>query len=253
MMGKKSKNSVERNVVWYILLFSFIMNLLMAYTIFYKTDIYAKLRYRLGYGENPVIVYKHKTEFRCLQGWTNTLSKLNLDADVVFYGNSLTYESDFRDYFPNLKIVNLGCNMDMLDDLINRVYMIRTVNPKRIFVLGGINYFKETPIDSFYKKYQTLVDSITLQNPKAKVFLQSLLPVNPTIGVGTIYSDCIDKIKNANEIICKIANEKGCEYVDLYSAYQVNDTLPSKFTRDGLHLFPDYYSIWAASIKPYME
>lgn len=243
----------SKNMLRCIVLISFLLNVFCGYIIIYKTDVCQKIIYKLGLGENPAMVNKRKIEFRCIQGWENTLRKMNVNADIVFFGNSITFESNFQEVFPELEIVNMGCNKDMIDDLINRAYMIKSVHPKKIFVLGGINNFNATPLDIFKIKYETLVDSIKIYNPEAIVYLQSLLPINPQKGVGTIYVDCVNKIKCANEIIENICRNKNCTYIDLFSAYQVNDTLPQKYTRDGLHLYPKYYEIWADVIKPFVS
>lgn len=243
----------SKNMLRYIIIVSLLFNVCCGYIIFFKTDVCQKIIYKIGFGENPSMVNKRKIEFRCIQGWENTLYKMNVDADIVFFGNSITYESNFQQVFPDLKIVNMGCNKDIIDDLINRAFMIKSVHPKKIFVMGGINNFNATPLDEFKIKYETLVDSIRIYNPGANIFLQSILPVNPTKGVGKIYVDCVNKIKDANKIIEKISRNSNCTYIDLFSAYQVNDTLPQKYTRDGLHLYPKYYDIWADVIKPFVE
>lgn len=243
----------SRKFVLVLLVISLLFNFVVGYVIAKKTDLIEKVFYKLGYVENPQMVSKRKIEFRCIQGWENTLYKMNVDADIVFFGNSITYESNFQQVFPDLKIVNMGCNKDIIDDLINRAFMIKSVHPKKIFVMGGINNFNATPLDEFKIKYETLVDSIRIYNPDANIFLQSILPVNPTKGVGKIYVDCVNKIKDANKIIEKISRNSNCTYIDLFSAYQVNDTLPQKYTRDGLHLYPKYYDIWADVIKPFVE
>ena len=38
-------------------------------------------------------------DYWSIQGWTNTLEKLHLDMDVVFFGNSITRGSCFEEYF----------------------------------------------------------------------------------------------------------------------------------------------------------
>ena len=119
--------------------------------------------------------------------------------------------------------------------------------------MGGINRFQELSLEEFEKKYNTLVDTISIQNPDSQIFLQSLLPVNISMEVGSRYADCREKIKEANRIIKNIADENSCIYIDLYSKFQVNDFLPEKFTRDGLHLYPEAYEIWATAISDYLK
>lgn len=238
------------------LLLSVVVNIGLIITMFYISCIKSDLCYRVlsktGLIEYDVANVRHQIEYRCLEGWSNSLSKQNINSDVVFYGNSITYESDFQKYFPQLHVSNLGCNRDDLDDLIHRSFLIKSVHPHKIFLLGGINSIINVTLDEFEHKFIVLVDTIRKQNPYAQLYLQSLLPVNVEMEIGSRYRDCHRKIKEANQIIKKIALSKGYQYVDLYSFYQINDSMPRKYTRDGLHLYSEAYSIWAQAIYRYL-
>ena len=238
------------------LFFSMVINVGLLFGIFYisfvKTDLCYRALAKLGYVEYDILKKRQKIEYRCLEGWSNCLSKQHAKTDVVFYGNSITFESDFQVLFPQAHVCNLGCNRDNLDDMIHRSFIIRSVTPQKVFLLGGINSILDISLDMFEKKYKVLVDTIMVQNPSAQLYLQSLLPVNIEMEIGARYKGYQDKIKKANRIIKMISQNKGCQYVDLYSAYQVNDSMPQKYTRDGLHLYPEAYSVWAQSIYPYL-
>ena len=95
-------------------------------------------------------------------------------------------------------------------------------------------------------------NTIIKQNPEAEVYLQSLLPVNTEMELGSRYAGYIARIKEVNEIIYRISKERKLVFVDLYAVYQVNNSLPQKYTRDGLHLNPDAYHKWAELISPYL-
>ena len=240
-----------------VLFVSVIVNIIMLSVLFYvvcvKTDICNKMLAKFGLIDYDVSKIRHQLEYRCLEGWANCLNKQNNTIDAVFYGNSITYESNFHVFFPDITICNLGCNRDNLDDLIHRSFIIKNVHPHKIFVLGGINSIISSSLDEFDVKYNALVDTIMKQNPDAQLYLQSLLPVNIEMAIGSRYQNCQDKIKDANILIRNISQSKGCCYVDLYSAYQVNDSMPRKYTRDGLHLYPEAYEIWVRAIAPYMQ
>lgn len=246
----------KRTVHIRALILSMVINVGLLFTLFYcscvKTDLCYRALAKLGFIEYDIFKYRQQIEFRCLEGWSNCLSKQHARTDVVFYGNSITFESDFQLLFPQTYLCNLGCNRDNLDDLIYRSFIIRSVQPQKVFLLGGINSILDISLDMFEKKYKALVDTIMIQNPDVQLYLQSLLPVNIEMEIGSRYKGCQDKIKEANKIIKKISQNKGCQYIDLYSAYQVNDSMPRKYTRDGLHLYPEAYSVWAQSIHPYL-
>ncbi len=231
---------------------NFVLLGVLVYVACIKTDLSCRFFAKLGLSTYSSIDLRHYYQFHCLEGWANTFEKMKVETDVVFYGNSITYESDFQRYFPKLRISNLGCNGDDLDDLIFRSFIIERFHPRKIFVLGGINGLVDISLEDFEKKYAVLIDKIKKQSPNAQLFLQSLLPVNVNMEIGARYNSCQDKIKKANCIIYLLAQKTNCYYIDLYSAYEINDSLPRQYTRDGLHLYPDAYSSWAHVISPYI-
>ena len=225
--------------------------LLFAITIFIgcvKTDYINSKLERLGIMKiDPV----KRGDYWSIQGWTNTLEKLHLDMDVVFFGNSITRGSCFEKYFPNVKICNLGYPGDNTDGMLLRVKQIKVVNPEKVFVMAGINGLHIQTEEGFTEKYATMVDSIKLAVPTAKIYLQSILPVNPSMKAGKVFSK--EKIARCNELVQKIAEEKGCVYIDLYKLYAVDGIMPEELTRDGVHLYPKAYNRWAEEIRKYIE
>lgn len=234
---------------------SFFLNVFFVFLIFcigLKTDLIDQFLIKIGSKKKVEIPFEYKSEYHLIESWANSLSKMDVNADVVFYGNSITYESDFQKYFPDIVICNMGCKGDDLDDLINRSFLISSVHPKKIFILGGINDFSQISLDTFKEKYHYLVNTIKQRNPNSQIFLQSLLPVNVNLLYGRQYINCISKIKCGNDIIKEIATTSGLYYIDLYSRYQENDSLPYRFTNDGLHLKQSAYSVWANCIANYL-
>ena len=225
--------------------------LLFAITIFIgcvKTDYINSKLERLGIMKiDPV----KRGDYWSIQGWTNTLEKLHLDMDVVFFGNSITRGSCFEKYFPNVKICNLGYPGDNTDGMLLRVKQIKVVNPEKVFVMAGINGLHIQTEEVFTEKYATMVDSIKLAVPTAKIYLQSILPVNPSMKAGKSFNK--EKIARCNELVRKIAEEKGCVYIDLYRLYAVDGIMPEELTRDGVHLYPKAYNRWAEEIRKYIE
>ena len=240
-----------------LLILSIALNVIIVTMLMYasclKTDLGKRCLIKLGIIEKKAVPFSWHPEFPEIEGWANSLTKMKIKADAVFYGNSITFQSNFQDFFPQARICNLGCNFDDLEDLINRSFIIKSVQPDMIFILGGINKFYEISLDDFQQKYGILVDTIIRQNPQARIFLQSMLPINPSLRYGKRYSQCKSKIKDANLIIKKISATKGCTFVDLYPLYSENDSLPSKYTEDGLHLRQEAYKLWSHEISPFFD
>lgn len=217
------------------------------YVIGQKSHFFRKMEIRLGWKEQ---LPKDRGDYWCILGWTNTLKKLNFDADVVFFGNSITCGSNFQDYFSNIRICNLGYSGDNMDGMMLRIGQIKAVTPEKVFVMAGINGLQNQTEEVFENKYQRMVDSIKSSVPEAVVYLQSILPVNHSMKKGVASAA---KIRKANEIIAKIAARSNCVYVNLWSLYEKDGEMPKELTRDGVHLFPEAYDRWADEIKKYIE
>ena len=212
-----------------------------------KTHFFQKMGSRFGLCElNP----KNRGDYWCIQGWTNTLKKIDYDADVVFIGSSQTCGGKFQEYFPNVKTCNLGYPGDNMSGVMLRVKQIKAVHPEKVFVLTGINGLHRKSEKTFETQYQRMVDSIKSAVPQAEIYLQSILPVNHSMCKGRASSE---KLIKSNEIIAKIAAHSNCVYVDLWTLYEKDGEMPKELTRDGVHLFPEAYNRWADEIKKYIE
>lgn len=208
---------------------------------------------RLLYGEplppqlvDGIPVGQHSTEI----AWLNCIEKMRMQADVVFYGNSITRNSDFRQFFPKISIANLGLGGDDLNGLLRRIPMVQAFKPKKVFLMGGINGSKSMPIDTFAVRYEHVVRALRDSLPETGFFLQSILPVNHS--VYDCYADN-EKIRKMNDEIRLIATLTGSTYIDLYSEYiDDNGELPMIDTDDGIHIKPESYDRWAKAIEAYI-
>lgn len=208
---------------------------------------------RFLYGEpaspemvNGIPVMQDATE----QGWTNCLNKLDIQRDIVFFGNSITRNSDFRLFFPDASIANLGLGGDNLDGFLRRVTQVKALKPHKVFFMGGINGNKYMDPDTFKVKYERIVSALKDSLPNTQLYLQSILPVHSS--KYDLYADN-DKIKLFNDKIQEIALQHKCIYIDLYSAYISNGEMPLEYTQDGIHLLPEHYDKWANLIAPYIQ
>ncbi len=245
------KDSKNRRGLIVILVLSLVANVVLLAGIYFiggvKTSFFRRIGTRMGICEmNP----KDRGDYYCINGWTNTLNKLNYDADVVFFGNSITRGGDFQDYFTDVKTCNLGYPGDNMDGMMLRIGQIKAVNPEKVFVMAGINGLQSQTDNVFETKYQLMVDSIKSILPEAEIYLQSILPVNHDMKSGLASKD---KIQKANEIVAKIAQRSNCVYVDLWALYEKEGEMPQELTRDGVHLKPEAYERWMEEIRKYIE
>lgn len=248
-MKEELKNVKRCNFIWVM---SLVLNVVLLAGIFYvgevKTKFFKQKFASVGLCE---LSPREKSNYWCIQGWTNTLEKLQLDVDVVFFGNSITCGGKFQDYFPNVNTCNLGFPGDDLDGMCFRVKQIIALHPKKLFVMGGINGLHLESDKVFEEKYQRLVDSIIKSVPETEVYLQSILPICKTKKSSWKLDN--DKIERSNTIIREIAERSNCIYVDLYSLYEENGQMPERLSKDGVHIVEEAYDIWADAIRQYVE
>ena len=192
-----------------------------------------------------------RTDYQSVRGWTNTLRKSGITADVVFMGNSITCGSDFTEYFDDKVIINLGYPGDDLEGITFRAEQVATLSPKKVFVMAGINGLSCENTETFKRKYERLIRAYQEAVPDAELYFESILPTCPAKLKGGYASN--DKIQDANEIIKSLCADAGCTYVDLHSTYQQNGEMPAELSRDGVHLMPEAYAIWAKAIERYMN
>ena len=247
----KEAGQLEKYYIIAIILLSALCLVLIVFALYEikKQGYMRKLAARFGLvarGKNAPMDF-------AVEGWKNCLSKLDYKCDAVFFGDSITRASDFRDYFEDVKICNLGFAGDTLEGMKKRVPMIAEVKPKKVFILGGINSLRDNNVDMTYKSYSELLDLIRGAVPEAEIYVQSLLPVGSQkekkwYGKGLVKNSTI---RCFNERLKVLVSEKGMTWVNIYSEYEKNGMMDPKYTTDGLHIY-DNYGPWAKVIKEYI-
>ena len=183
---------------------------------------------------------------KCLQAWANSFAQMNVKADIVFLGDSLTFYGDFSSIFPDKNVCNLGLRGDNIQGMINRVELLNILDPQYVFVMGGINDVAVLSLAEFEKQYMNLVESIIEKIPGVFLTIQSILPVDDVFHNISCNNA---QIQEGNEIIRKVANVHNARYLDLFSHYEEDGSLPSIITEDGIHLKKEAYKKWYELIK----
>lgn len=185
---------------------------------------------------------------KCLQAWTNSLKQMNVKADIVFFGDSLTYYGNFSSLFPDKVVCNLGLRGDTIQGMIERIEQVRLLAPKKVFLMAGINdvaYYSDT---EFGYLYEILIITLLNSISDGELIIQGLLPVND---IDFLISCNNNQIASCNAVISHIADRMNLKYLDLFSQYAVNGILPKTITKDGLHLNEEAYGKWYNLIKVY--
>ncbi len=230
-----------------LLCISLLFNVLILIGVVYVCCIKTDYLYRLSAYINHQPKMPTGYDNECVVSWNNCIEKLNMQADVVFFGNSITAMGNFQEAFPTVRSINMGYMGDDTKGMLRRVNAIKSVQPKKVFLMAGINGLMEQTEEEFERRYTILVDSIRSSVPEAKIYLESILPIR-----SLCYERDNTKISKTNAIIKHVAEERGLTYVDLYSLYISDGALPADMTFDGIHLRKEAYCLWYETIDEYI-
>lgn len=210
--------------------------------VFWRAGYWRKLLIKLN------LVEEHTMMNDTVNSWRTCLEQLDVQADVVFLGDSITRNGDFHSLFPTKRICNLGCAGDSILNIADRVSMIPIVQPRTVIVMGGINTLASRTLKQSLRHYERLLEDLSTKQPCKQVIILSVLPVSADSRF------CNNKkITAFNTAIKAMAETRDYIFIDLFTQYAKAGSLPPEYSEDGLHLKPDCYRIWADAIAPYIK
>lgn len=182
-------------------------------------------------------------------------SKLTITPkDIVFIGNSITNGAEWNELFPRKRVKNRGISGDTSEGMYDRLDALVKGRPAKIFILVGINDISRgIEVETIVQNMKRIVEKIQNESPKTKIYIQSILPVNPDFGMFKGHMKP-ELIKEINQSYQNIAQEYKVNYIDLYSHFleEETDKMDKKYTNDGLHLLGEGYLLWREIVKPYL-
>lgn len=182
-------------------------------------------------------------------------SKLTITPkDIVFIGNSITNGTEWNELFPQKRVKNRGISGDTSEGVYDRLDPVVKGKPAKIFILIGINDISRgIEVETIVQNMKRIVEKIQTESPKTKIYIQSILPVNPDFGMFKGHEKP-QLIKEINQQYQNIAKEYNVNYINLYPHFleEGTDRMNKKYTNNGLHLLGEGYLLWSKIIKPYL-
>lgn len=167
---------------------------------------------------------------------------------IVFVGDSLTDYCEWNELLNNNNVINRGIGADTTQGVLNRLDIIISENPKKLFVLIGVNdIIQNVNLDTIVNNYDKIIRTTKEKSPQTKIYIQSCLPINEPMRKN---SESVNKnITLLNNELVKISRKYNSEFIDLYSSLLDKDgQLKSDYTIDGLHLNGQGYEVWKKDI-----
>jgi lysophospholipase L1-like esterase len=174
-------------------------------------------------------------------------------GNIIFLGNSITELGDWKKLTGDSTVLNRGIGGDITFSLLKRLEEVTVRKPAKIFLLIGINDIKkDIPPAVIVDNIRKVVAKVRMQSPGTKIYLQSILPVNPAINGFPQHYDKNSHILQTNALLKKAADELKLPFIDLHALFRDrNGLLPEKYTLDGLHLDPAGagYPLWVKHLR----
>ncbi|MBT2562072.1 sialate O-acetylesterase [Pedobacter sp. ISL-68] len=171
-------------------------------------------------------------------------------TDFVFLGNSITAGTDWAKLLDLPQAKNRGISGDITFGVLERLQDVIDGKPTKVFILIGINDISRNVPDSvILRNYKTMIARIRKGSKKTHIYFNTLLPVNSAFEKFKNHYGKDEHILWLNDEIRKFA-DKNVTVIDLYPNFTDQDKhLRAELTKDGLHLIPAGYQVWAEFLK----
>jgi len=179
-------------------------------------------------------------------------------ADIVMLGDSHTeFGGNWNTKLKSrYHIVNRGVIGDDAKGIRNRLVQVCPGSPKAIFFECGANDLSHgLTVDQVVKGVIQTIEAVRSQSPKSKLFVQSVFPINESFGRWKALSGKTDVIPQINRKLSAYCRRNKIVYIDLFSLlrYPDNNSMRKEICKDGLHLLPSGYEVWAAEVQRYLD
>ncbi len=176
--------------------------------------------------------------------------------DIIMLGNSISEGGKWSELLKIPNVRNRGISGDVTTGILRRVEETVQGKPDKVFLLIGINDIANNiPAKVIVNNIMTAADNIISFSPQTTVYIQSILPVDESVGRFTRLNGKSDEIVAINKELQKQAKKRKTQFINLYPLFTAGDkiTLRKELSYDGLHLNEAGYRIWANHLAPYIK
>src|ERR1700761_6967756 len=101
---------------------------------------------------------------------------------IIFLGNSITEMGNWKKATGDTTVINRGIGGDITYGVLKRLKDITDRQPSKVFLLIGINDIgKDIPDAVIADNILKIVKEIHTKCPQTQVYVESILPLNPTM------------------------------------------------------------------------
>lgn len=176
-------------------------------------------------------------------------------SDIIMLGNSLTDGAEWNELFDNCHVKNRGIVGDIIPGFFERLEPILKGQPRKIFIMGGVNDISHgVSADSIVSAMTQVVTTIQARCPKTEIYVQSMLPFNNDVRLWKLLKGREQVVVDGNKGLESMCQRLGVTFINLYPLFVgENGKVKPEYTNDGLHLMGGAYLIWRDALLPYIR
>lgn len=178
--------------------------------------------------------------------------------DCVFIGNSRTL--DLKDFGlvknvyasvgVNVSTVYTKCapgsSRPIMDEIGRKHF-------DKYFLQFGENECGWPSEATFIAKYKKIIEDIKRKDPRAKIYLQSMIPITASASAKAEFDCTNERIDAFNALIKQLAKDEGVRFIDVAAAFKdIRGSLPDDASYDGVHLNKKSCEKWLDVIEKRM-
>jgi lysophospholipase L1-like esterase len=162
---------------------------------------------------------------------------------VVFFGDGVIESGKWRKLLKDSSVINRGITGELTPGLLMRIGDIVARQPASVFLLAGEDdLHKHLQDESIIENIFSIVTKIKRGSKGTRVFVLSLLPVDPSHKSFPAGYDKEEHVLIINAQLTKYAERLGYTYVDMHSELtDAKGHLDARYTTNGLALSPAGY------------
>jgi lysophospholipase L1-like esterase len=174
-------------------------------------------------------------------------------GQIIFLGNSITEMGNWKKLLDDSAAINRGISGDITFGVLKRLDDVIKRQPSKLFLLIGINDIgKDIPDAVIADNIRKIVIRLQAGSPSTKIYVESIMPVNPDVPNFPQHYNKQEHIIAANKLIKIVASQLHVPYINIHDLFMdEKGRLDAKYTADGLHLTASGggYQIWIAYLK----
>jgi len=170
---------------------------------------------------------------------------------IMFLGDSITEGGNWMGVVGDSTVINRGIGGDVTFGVLKRLGDVVQRRPSKLFIMIGINDIgKDIPDAVIADNCRQIIEEVQAKSANTEIYLQSLLPVNPSHPGFPQHYDKEYHVIHLNQLLREVAAATGSHFVNLFPLFlNAQERLAAEFTTDGLHLNERGYRVWAQYLK----